>query len=255
MKKYIFQIALISAFSFAISSCKKDENPTTPSKEGTVLLEFYNKVGSDNLKIDGTVYTNLNGDNFTVSKFNYYISNIKLNNNDGSSSFAETESYHLLEQSTASTLSFSLSKVPAGTYKSITFTIGVDSLRNVSGAQSGALDPAKGMFWSWTTGYIMLKLEGTSPQSTQTDNKYQLHAGGFKGTYNTVKTITLNLPNTIIVNGDENHIHLNADVQKLLGNPNPVKFAETAVIMSAGANAKALADNYAGMFTITAAGK
>jgi hypothetical protein len=255
MKKNIIKLAMIATFSFAIASCKKDPATPTPTpKEGTVLLEFSNKVGTDNLKMDGTVYKNQNGDDFTISKFNYYISNIKLNNTDGSS-FSEVESYHLVEQNIPSSLNFSLAKVPAGTYKSITFTIGVDSLRNVSGAQTGALDPAKGMFWSWSTGYIMVKLEGTSPQSTQPDNKYQLHAGGFQGTNNTIRTLTLNLPNNITINGDENHIHLTADVQKLLGNPNPIKFGITSVIMSAGVNAKNLADNYAGMFSITAAGK
>jgi hypothetical protein len=34
----------------------------------------------------------------------------------------------------------------------IKFLLGVDSLKNVSGIQTGALDPAKGMFWTWNTG-------------------------------------------------------------------------------------------------------
>lgn len=255
MKKIVIKLAMITALAITVSSCKKDEaTPAPVPKEGTVLLEFNNKVGSDNLKMDGTMYKNQNGDDFTVTKFNYYISNIKLNNTDGSS-YAETESYHLLEQETPASLNFSVAKVPAGTYKSITFTIGVDSLRNVSGAQTGALDPAKGMFWSWSSGYIMLKMEGTSPQSSQAGNILRIHVGGFSGANNTVKTITLNLPNNILVNGDENHIHLNADVLKLFGTTNLISFSSTSVIHMPGIEAKKIADNYTSMFSVSLAGK
>lgn len=258
MKKNIFNLAIMATFILALASCKKDPvtpTPTPTPKEGKVLLEFSNKVGTENLKMDGTVYKNQNGDDFTVTKFNYYISNIKLNNNDGNSAFTESESYHLLEQSNTTSLNFSLAKVPAGTYKSITFTIGVDSLRNVSGAQTGALDPSNGMFWSWSSGYIMLKMEGTSPQSPQAGNILRIHVGGFSGANNTVKTVTINLPNTITVNGDENHIHLSADLAKLFGPSNITSFASTSVIHMPGTDAKKIADNYASMFNVTAAGK
>jgi hypothetical protein len=254
MKNNILKIAAIAVLAIAFNSCRKDETTTPTPKSGSVLLEFSNKVGTDNLKMDGSTYKNQNGDDFTVSKFNYYISNIKLNNKDGSA-YAETESYHLLEQSNPSSLNFSVAAVPAGTYKSITFTIGVDSLRNVSGAQSGALDPANGMFWSWASGYIMVKMEGTSPQSTAASNELRIHVGGFTGVNNTLSTVTLDLPNTITVNGDENHIHLSADVQKLFGPSNIISFATTNVVHMPGADAKRVADNYKNMFSVTAAGK
>lgn len=256
--KHILQKSLcIGLLSFSIIGCRKDPVTvpvTPPSKNGTVKLEFTHVVGSENLVMNTAVYKNQNGDDYTVTKFNYYISNIKLNKADGSA-FTELESYHLLEQSAPSTLNFDIANVVPGNYKSITYTIGVDSARNTAGVQSGALDPAKGMFWSWSTGYIMLKLEGTSPQSTQAGNMYQLHGGGFKGTNSVLRTITLNLPQELVVNGNENHIHISADVRKTLGGSNPINFANTSVIMSAGASAKAFADNYQNMFTVTASGQ
>ncbi len=72
------------------------------------------------------------------------------------------------------------------------FLLGVDSLHNVSGAQTDALDPAKDMFWTWNTGYVMAKLEGNSPSSALVNNKYEFHVGGFSGKYNVLKKI-LNL--------------------------------------------------------------
>lgn len=259
MKSVILNTLFVSAILLSVSSCRKADlpqptPPDTTKKEGSVKFELFNQVGSSDMNMSGTWYKNENGDSFQITTFNYYLSNIKLNKADGSS-YAEPESYHLVQQSDASSRNFSISNVPAGTYSSVTFTIGVDSLRNVSGAQTGALDPANGMFWSWTTGYIMFKIEGVSPQSTQSGNIFMLHAGGFKGENNVLRTITLNFPNAITVNGDVNHIHLTANAQKALGSPNPISFATTSVIMSAGANAKALADNYQNMFSINFAGK
>lgn len=250
MNHNILKIAVISALAF--SSCKKDKDKET--KEGTVNLSFTNVAGTGDLKMDGTWYKSQHGDSFTVNKFNYYISNLKFNNADGTA-YQVPESYYLVEESVPSSKSFDIAKVPGGTYNSITYTIGVDSLRNVSGIQSGALDPANGMFWSWSTGYIMLKVEGASPQSTQSGNIFMLHAGGFKGENNVLRTVTLTLPAALVINGDVTYIRLNADVQKVLGGRNPVSFAATSVIMSAGPSGKAIADNYESMFAVTASGK
>ena len=43
--------------------------------------------------------------------------------------------------------------------------LGVDSLRNVTGVQTGALDPAMDMYWTWNTGYVMAKLEAAAQQA------------------------------------------------------------------------------------------
>ena len=59
----------------------------------------------------------------------------------------------------------------------------------------------------------------------------------------------------ITVNGDENHIHLNANMMRLFGHENIINFASTSVIHMPGADAKKIADNYASMFSVTAAGK
>lgn len=247
-------IAIIP-LTILLASCKKDKGTPAPTGTGLgkVKLEFFNTVGNSNLNLGNQWYTNENGDSFTVTKFNYYISNIKLNG--VGNSYSEAESYHLLEASNAENMEFDLNNVPAGNYTSITYTIGVDSLRNVSGAQTGALDPANGMFWSWSTGYIMLKLEGVSPQSTQSDKTFVLHAGGFSGANSVVRTITLNLPNTLVVKSDSStHMHIAADVLKTLKAPNIIDFSTTNVIHMPGASAKRLADNYANMFTVTEVG-
>lgn len=239
---------------FALAACnKKDNNTTTPAANGKVKLEFFNVAGESNLNLNNQWYTNANGDSFTVSRFNYYISNVSLKSTSGAT-YTEDNSYHLVQQEDASSTSFDMTGVPEGNYTSITFTIGVDSLHNVSGAQSGALDPVNGMFWSWNTGYIMLKFEGNSPKSTEPDGKLMFHCGGFSGANSVLRTVTLNFPSAIQVGSSTPHVHLQADVLQLFNSPNKIDFSKLMIIHMPGTDAKNIADNYANMFTITYAG-
>lgn len=201
-------------------------------------------------------YTNENGDSFTVSKLNYYVSNITFNGSAGTPDYSEPESYRLVEHSaTPANMAFPISGVPKGNYKSVTLTIGVDSLHNVSGAQSGALDPANGNFWSWNTGYIMLKMEGNSPSSPEPDGKLMFHCGGFKGADNVVKTITMDFANEIAVTKDQTpHIHVQADILAMFKSPNVIDFSTLSIVHMPGAGAKKLSDNYANMFSVSYAG-
>lgn len=256
----IFSYILLGAIgTMSLTACSKKEDPkpnTTVADPGKVYMEFFNNVGSADLKLNDVWYQNENGDSFKVSKLNYYISNVVLNGTSDTLKYTENESYHLVEHSaTPANMAFVMPDVPGGKYKSVTFTIGVDSLRNVSGAQTGDLSQDKGNFWSWTTGYIMLKFEGISPQSTAAGNRLMLHSGGFSGANNVVKTITINFPNEVEVGKNSTpHIHLKADVLQMFKSPNKIDFATTSVVHMPGTVAKQFADNYAQMFSITYAG-
>ena len=56
------------------------------------------------------------------------------------------------------------------------FTIGLDSALNCSGIQRGVLDPVNGMYWTWQSGFIHLRLEAISPQG----KAVELHLGGYR---------------------------------------------------------------------------
>ena len=255
MKKYfVFLLAL----PLMVTSCKKETAEDTDDDHvhgttGSVEVSFSNYVGDSILILDTKDYLNANGDTFSVSKLNYYISNVKLTASDNSV-FSETESYHLLQASDAASLKFNLVGLPEKNYTSITFTLGVDSLRNVSGAQTGALDPTKGMFWNWNSGYIMAKMEGMSPQSGDAMGMLMLHVGGFSGANNVLKTITINFPSSINVNHHAMpQVKLKADLAQWFKSPETIDFATTYMIHMPGASAKKVADNYADMFSLISA--
>lgn len=247
-------LLLTVVIAVASSSCKKDKEPLTPTPpaaKGNVTLEFSNMAGNQPLELDTKNYINQNGDTFNVTLFNYYISNIKLLATDNSV-YSEKESYHLMKATNPESLRFTMTDVPENAYKSITFTIGVDSTRNVSGAQTGALDPVHGMFWSWNSGYIMTKVEGTSPQSTAGGNMLMYHVGGFSGPNNTIKTKTFNLPVTAqVTNSKTPVITMNADVMEWFKTPSVIDFSSLHTVHMPGAAAKKMADNYEDMFSVS----
>lgn len=250
MKFLKFSALLISlAFSAATFSGCKDDKDVQPAP-GTLEVEVDHVVGTSALVLNsGAYYTTPSGDQFKVSTFKYYLSNFRLRKADGTE-YAVPNSYYLVDEADAATKAFTLTDVPAGDYNSLTFTIGVDSTRNVSGAQTGALDPQKNMFWSWNTGYIYTKLEGTSPQAPNTGLVF--HIGGFKAPNNTIRTVSPSLNGATIQvrNGRTPAVHLKADVLKMFTGPTTVRFAQLYNTMG-GANSVLVANNQAaGMFVV-----
>jgi len=242
--------ALMLTVTLFTAACKKkdpDPQPATPAEKGSVEIRLDSRAGIEPLVLNSSWYLNENGDSFQVSKFSYYLSNIRLHTKDGSV-YTEQESYHLVRQEDPSSLKFTLANVPAGNYTSVSFMIGVDSIRNVSGAQTGALAQEHGMFWDWNSGYIMAKFEGSSPQSPNGGIMY--HIGGFSGEHNALRTVTLDFPNEIPLNGGKGSVVINADLLEWFRTPHLIDFSALPTIHMPGANARKISENYAGMFKV-----
>jgi hypothetical protein len=195
MKTIKLSIVAVATLILGLTSCKKEETITpTPSivGNGSVSLELSHKFGMMNeqtLAIGTPVIHPMKGDTLTFSKFKYFISNVKFKKADGTY-WTETESYHIVDLATAGSLKLNFTDLPAGTYTQMEYTIGVDSARNVSGAQTGALSTTNDMYWSWKSGYIMLKAEGTY-KDNKADKMFAFHLGGFSGADNIVTKRTM----------------------------------------------------------------
>ncbi|MBS1634683.1 MAG: hypothetical protein JST26_02095 [Bacteroidetes bacterium] len=222
-----------------------------PDTTGSLDIVMSNVVNGVPLVLGTQKYTNANSDTFIVNTYKYYFTNIRLTTSGGYA-WSPAESYYLVDQSNPSSLILHVSGIPRASYSSIEFMIGVDKNRNTSGAQTGALDPANGMFWSWNTGYIMAKLEGTSPQSGDNYKKLTFHLGGFSGAFSVLRSVQLPFPNAAQVT--ETHkpqVNMNCDVAEWFKTPNTISFGTVYGVTTSNTNAKNIADNYADMFTIT----
>lgn len=131
--------------------------------------------------------------------------------------------------------------------KKILFDIGVDSIRNTSGIQTGILDPAVGMFWTWRTGYIMAKMHGISSQAKTAGNRFSYEVGGFQSPYNSVRTIVLELPAKQEKNKS---ITIKTNLANWFSGKHFIQIGTTPNCHNAGKLAMQLADNYATLFSI-----
>lgn len=250
MKFNAILIASLCATTLFTSCKKDDETGTTPTPVapeityGEMELEFEHTFGTANFAFN-TAFTTDQGEEVNFSTLKYYVSNITLHHIDGSS-WKQPESYYLVDLSTPSTAMLHLHDVPTGDYSGITFTLGVDSTRNVSGAQEGALSVANNMFWSWNSGYIFAKFEGTSPQSSTGGFSY--HCGGFQGENKALQEITFDFtPATLRIRQESAPVvHLMADIKNIFDQPgNQVSTAALGSMHMPGPNAKKIMSNFA----------
>ncbi len=237
---------LVAVFITGLIACAKEE-----SAEGDfvpVTFEIIHKTGGVPLQLNNPG-VNPHGEPLTITKFAYYISNVKFLNSNGQP-VTLTPEYYLVNEADPSSRQLVMD-VPAGKYRAVEFLLGVDSTRNVSGIQSGALDPANGMFWSWNTGYIFAKLEGKSAVSPAPLSNVTFHIGGFKTGESALQNILLNFPVTLDVkNSSDSHIFLSAETNAWFNAVHDVKIADSAFCMTPGVLAQHIAENYARMFSV-----
>lgn len=244
MKLFIYTSSILLAvglFGFTFKSNK----PT-----GFVTISFNHFVNNELMKLDAVQYKNEFGQSYTISKFKYYVSHIKLKNTSGK--FYTNTEYFLINEEEDISKSIHLQNLPTGEYDEINFLLGVDSLHNCNGAQSGALDPINGMFWSWNTGYIFLKLEGNSTSCKTPSNMFEYHIGGYKQPYNAIREIKLKLPSPIVVTeNSKSSTQINVAIDEILKKPNAINFTETPTITDQNTSS-IIANNYVDMFSVKA---
>lgn len=126
-------------------------------------------------------------DTVTISTLRFYISGIKITTASGSS-LSDTTA-HLIELSTTSEFNIPYSFTSVSPLSSIEFDLGIDSATNVAGVMGGDLDPTKGMYWTWQSGYINFKLEGTALNGRE----FEYHLGGYRNPFASIQHVQLSL--------------------------------------------------------------
>lgn len=241
--KALKHIVLLVAASFMLLSITSCEEEAVDPDPGEVKVAFNYVFGANALpwEINETLRHPKTKDTLTFTEFSFYVSNVRLQNTDGIW-WEEPESYHLICAKCSAASSFTLKEVPAGTYQTLEYTLGVDSARNVGGAQIAGLNPANNMFWDFNKGYIMLKAEGQSPQSA--DGAFTFHLGGYSGEYSVIS------PRAFAFFGET--ITVNADATPELSfTTNPARLwhsspsvAQTSKIMDPGEEAYTMANAF-----------
>lgn len=173
----------------------------------------------------------------TITQFKFYVGQFTFYR--AGKPLVYDHSYYLIDA--ADTTTFDVGTVFRPTpIDSVSFLLGVDSLTNVSGVFGGDLDPIKGMYWTWNSGYINMKLEGTSSVSPYPSHAFELHLGGYLPPFATAQRVVLPVsgagPWTISV--DVERLLLDADITSKCN------------VMSPGEKAVRLSRTAASMFSL-----
>jgi len=180
-------LALIVLLTF--NSCKKDDPINEPiiveDKSGTFEIEINATMNGE--PVQGfTPFTNVNNHRATIEDFKFYLGAFKLKNPQGVSiDISGVAFFDLLNNVNSVKI-----KLPEGDYADLSFFVGVpDELNGTSNPDFSAsiynqehpLSIFNGMYWTWSTGYIFLKVEGkidTSATQNQDFNRnYFYHVG------------------------------------------------------------------------------
>ena len=221
-------------------------SPHPPASRHPLTIRFRNEVGTLPLHLNTALYTNPSGEPFTVEQFKYYISGIRVRSREGEELVLNEP--HLVDQGDSASLELRLSSTLSG-IQSISFSVGVDSLANVSGVQTGDLDPMMGMFWTWNSGYIYARLEGISDSAQTPAHRFTWDIGGYKEGRNAFRTITLALPQRNEPAGG-NLVCIRADLLQWFDGRQPIRIAQTPVCHEPGPLAMKIANNYSTLFSI-----
>lgn len=153
----------------------------------------------ENIRL-GQIVSVEQGDTLVLHTLRFYLGHFRWMQK-GEVVFSDSR-YCLLDLEQDSTLALTF-RIPENlTFDHLEFTLGVDSLTTVSGAMGGDLDPTEGMFWAWQSGYIHVKIEGTSSNCPVKNHAFAFHLGGYLPPFSTVHQVLLpGLPGGSVVIG------------------------------------------------------
>ena len=179
MKKFIY------LFLFIISVFR------LYSQVPTLSLNINSLVNKkDTLELEKPFYFKSIQDSLQVDVFKFYISEIKFLLDDDIVASVHKKNFLInFEDLNSKRIKTKISDTLK--FNKIKFNVGLDSITNVSGVYGQDLDPTNGMYWTWNSGYINCKLEGSSNVFKTRKNKYIFHLGGYKSPFISMQTITL----------------------------------------------------------------
>lgn len=261
MKKTVL-ILLCATMLVGVQSCKeedKDDTTTTSTtsttgstfesgitynSKGKLTLMFNPTFGAQAFELSPKSYVTAASDTIRITQLTYYVSNVTLTTSAGNK--INLGNYELISHIPGQQAMVLLDSIPAGRYTSVSYMIGVDSLANSTGVHTGALDPSNGLYWTWSTGYVFLRLKG---RFTSQNTAYSFDIGGDGNLMNVNHDLS-----AYKTGGTALTANINVDVAKFFNTPNKYDLKTDAIdIHSAGVPSIAkLKVNIANAFNVTA---
>ena len=135
----------------------------TASSAAALQIEITPVVSGENLQPASLRYQTSAGERFSITRVSYLVSNFALQRDDGS--WLEISNSVAWLDFDRDRNSIWLDRIPAGEFRTVRFTIGLNTNLNHADAASfpagHPLNPnLDGLHWGWQGGYVFLALEG-----------------------------------------------------------------------------------------------
>ncbi len=220
------------------NSCKKSESDQNTETTGKITIQFAHKIDGNDIVYDTLIYVNAAGNPYLVNEIQYFISDVALYKNDGSTvKIKDWNDIYYVDTNIPSTWKWEVyDKIPEGTYDSIAFIFGITKEENIS--YMFVNPPERDMFWPEFLGggYHYMKLNGkwlATGQTTET-TPFNFHLGIGQIYFSYPDSISsfvqnyfrVSLPGSgfTLINGENKIIHLNMNVENWFQDPNLFDF-------------------------------
>lgn len=133
--------------------------------------------------------------------------------------YPQADSYFLIKEEISASKNIQLENFNANTYTSIRFGFGIDQSNYPLNGVDNFVPTAEenDMLWSWSAGYIFLKLEGKYSSEHQNDKGFLYHIGSHGQNLDNYREISLNFSQPLILSLSETpQIDIECDVLKFL---------------------------------------
>ncbi|MFN3908202.1 MAG: MbnP family protein [Flavobacterium sp.] len=261
MKNILSTIFLLSSILF-VTSCS-DDHEDDLSGTGSMELYFDHSLNGDKLILNTSTHTNSLGETLKVSRFTYIISNIRLHKTDGTVFEYPKDASYFIVNSELNNIAIDLSNIPSGDYNKITFGVGVDQPKYLTGESEQQafwdLAASQQMTWAWITGYKFINFEGTfTSANINNPTNFRVHMGSHGTALDNYREQTVTFPSIAKVRKNaEPSVHFVVDANKILDGEEKLKLAEalnpagtTAIIMVNAEKAPKVANNAQKMFVV-----
>lgn len=209
---------------------------TSLSEENNLInINFIPTFSNENLILNKKYISN--NIDYEFKNIKFYVSDIELilENN---LVLIDSIKYHLIDLENLKTIK--INNKNNNPIKKIRFNLGIDSVSNTSGIMEGDLDPTLGMYWTWQSGYINIRVEGKSEKCPARKNLFQYHLGGYLYPNLAIQELEFNINN-------QDNIIINIDIEKYMNN---IDITKNYQIMSPSITAVELSKIFANCITI-----
>lgn len=186
-------------FAYLLISCIITIGSVNAQNLNKKKITFHHKIGTENLQLNNSIYSLTDSDSIQFENLKWYISQIEFLK-DNKIIWKENQSYHLIDAGNPESCQLGFAMPSSNEFNQIRFFLGIDSITNTSGALGGDLDPTRGMYWTWQSGYINFKMEGKSNLCPTRNHEFQFHLGGYQHPFNSLQSILMNVPDSVAIN-------------------------------------------------------